>query len=451
MTPQRIAIAGAGLVGSLLALLLARKGHHVSLYERRGDPRKKGFIGGRSINLALSDRGWRALEMAGAAEAVRKVAIPMHGRIMHSVDGQLTFQPYGKEGQAIYSVPRGGLNKVLIELADELPNVQVFFDHSVRDIDLETGTLHLHHTGEDRHVEEVFDRIFGTDGAFSAVRSRLMRTDRFNYEQRYLSHGYKELEIPANADGSHKLETNALHIWPRGAYMLIALPNPDGSFTLTLFFPFEGEPSFSSLNSDARIKEFFEANFADALPLMPDYLQDYHENPSSSLVMISCEPWNHSDKVCLLGDASHAIVPFYGQGMNSGFEDCSVLMDLMEDYGDDWAGLFSAFSKKRKPEADAIRELALRNYIEMRDKTADPRFLLQKKIEARFSDRHPDKWIPLYTQVTFSHIPYDVALRNGERQDAIMQRVMNRPDIAEVWDSEAIEQAILNELELQEA
>lgn len=451
MTPQRIAIAGAGLVGSLLALLLARKGHHVSLYERRGDPRKKGFIGGRSINLALSDRGWRALEMAGAAEAVRKVAIPMHGRIMHSVDGQLTFQPYGKEGQAIYSVPRGGLNKVLIELADELPNVQVFFDHSVRDIDLETGTLHLHHTGEDRHVEEVFDRIFGTDGAFSAVRSRLMRTDRFNYEQRYLSHGYKELEIPANADGSHKLETNALHIWPRGAYMLIALPNPDGSFTLTLFFPFEGEPSFSSLNSDARIKEFFEANFADALPLMPDYLQDYHENPSSSLVMISCEPWNHSDKVCLLGDASHAIVPFYGQGMNSGFEDCSVLMDLMEDYGDDWAGLFSAFSKKRKPEADAIRELALRNYIEMRDKTADPRFLLQKKIEARFSDRHPDKWIPLYTQVTFSHIPYDVALRNGERQDAIMQRVMNRPDIAEVWASEAIEQAILNELELQEA
>lgn len=451
MTPQRIAIAGAGLVGSLLALLLARKGHHVSLYERRGDPRKKGFIGGRSINLALSDRGWRALEMAGAAEAVRKVAIPMHGRIMHSVDGQLTFQPYGKEGQAIYSVPRGGLNKVLIELADELPNVQVFFDHSVRDIDLETGTLHLHHTGEDRHVEEVFDRIFGTDGAFSAVRSRLMRTDRFNYEQRYLSHGYKELEIPANADGSHKLETNALHIWPRGAYMLIALPNPDGSFTLTLFFPFEGEPSFSSLNSDARIKEFFEANFADALPLMPDYLKDYHENPSSSLVMISCEPWNHGDKVCLLGDASHAIVPFYGQGMNSGFEDCSVLMDLMEDYGDDWAGLFSAFSKKRKPEADAIRELALRNYIEMRDKTADPRFLLQKKIEARFSDRHPDKWIPLYTQVTFSHIPYDVALRNGERQDAIMQRVMNRPDIAEVWASEAIEQAILNELELQEA
>lgn len=451
MTPQRIAIAGAGLVGSLLALLLARKGHHVSLYERRGDPRKKGFIGGRSINLALSDRGWKALEMAGAAEAVRKVAIPMHGRIMHSVDGQLTFQPYGKEGQAIYSVPRGGLNKILIELADELPNVSVFFDHAVRDIDLDEGRLHLYNSSENREVEEVFDRIFGTDGAFSAVRSRLMRTDRFNYEQRYLSHGYKELEIPANADGSHKLETNALHIWPRGAYMLIALPNPDGSFTLTLFFPFEGEPSFSSLNSDARIKEFFEANFADALPLMPDYLNDYHDNPSSSLVMISCEPWNYADKVCLLGDASHAIVPFYGQGMNSGFEDCSVLMELMDHHGDDWAGLFTAFSQKRKPEADAIRELALRNYIEMRDKTADPRFLLQKKIEARFSDRHPDKWIPLYTQVTFSHIPYDVALRNGERQDAIMQRVMNRPDIAEVWDSEEVEQAILSELELQEA
>lgn len=443
---EHVAVAGAGLVGSLLAVILAREGYRVSVYERRGDPRAKGFIGGRSINLALSDRGWKALELAGVDQAVREMAIPMFGRMMHGTDGKLTWQPYGKGDQAIYSVPRGGLNKLLLELADDYENVTVNFDSTVKDIDLDTARLHIEDRKSDQVKEVQHDRIFGTDGAFSAVRGRMMRLDRFNFEQRYLTHGYKELTIPPAADGSHQLEKNALHIWPRGEFMLIALPNPDGSFTCTLFFPFEGEVSFESLQSDEEILGFFNAYFADAVPLIPDLLNDYKSNPTSSLVMISCSPWNYNDKVCLLGDASHAIVPFYGQGMNSGFEDCTLLHATMLEHDFNWAEIFTSFSRTRKPQADAIRELALRNYIEMRDKTADPEFLLQKKIEARFSDKHPGKWIPLYSQVTFSHIPYDEALSNGQVQDAIMKRVMNRPDIAEVWDSLEVEQAILEEI-----
>jgi kynurenine 3-monooxygenase len=442
----RIAIAGAGLVGSLLAVIMAKRGHHVSVFERRNDPRAKGFIGGRSINLALSDRGWKALELAGVADQVRELAIPMHGRMMHATDGALTFQPYGKQGQAIYSVPRGGLNKLLLELADQHERVELHFGRSVNDLELDTATLHLS-SAEGAHETLQFDRIFGTDGAFSAVRNRMVRLDRFNYEQRYLTHGYKELSIAPNPDGSHQLETHALHIWPRGEYMLIALPNPDGSFTCTLFFPYEGEVSFAAIQTNDDVRKFMETNFADAAALIPDYVEQWHTNPTSSLVMISCDPWNYADKVCLLGDASHAIVPFYGQGMNSGFEDCSVLCEILDGANGDWHAAFHQFSSVRKPQADAIRELALRNYIEMRDKTADPAFLLQKKIEAHFSERHPDKWIPLYSQVTFSHIPYDEALHNGLVQDAIMKRVMNRHDIETMWNSEEVERAILNEIE----
>ncbi len=443
---ERIAIAGGGLVGSLFALYLAKRGFQVDVYERRGDPRRADYVGGRSINLALSDRGWKALERVGVADEVRKEAIPMYRRVMHDKAGELTFQAYGKEQEAIYSVSRGGLNKLLLEQADLNDNVTLHFNMGVSGLDLETNTLHLE--GDDgQKVAAQYDRIFGTDGAFSRVRNRLMKQDRFDYEQRYLDHGYKELTIPAGADGKHIIETNALHIWPRGEYMMIALPNPDGSFTCTLFFPFEGDPSFSSLKSEDAVMKFFKEEFGDAVPLMPTLAEDYKENPTSSLVMIRCYPWHYEDKVCLMGDSSHAIVPFYGQGMNSGFEDCTVFDDLFEANNGDWAKTFAAFSKKRKPEADAILELALRNYIEMRDKTADPDFLLQKKIEKRFAERHPEKWIPLYSQVTFSHIPYDKALRNGEAQDAIMKRVMNRPDIEQVWDSEEVEKAILAELD----
>jgi kynurenine 3-monooxygenase len=438
---EKIAVVGGGLVGSLFSLYLAQRGHDVSVFERRSDPRKAGFIGGRSINLALSDRGWKALEMVNMAEAVKKMALPMKGRMMHAKNGTTTFQPYGKEGQAIYSVSRGGLNKLLLEAADEHKDVSLHFDHQCKQLDLKTNRATFA-VGEKKEVLQ-FDRIIGTDGAFSAVRSRLMKTERFNYSQKYLTHGYKELVIPAKEDGTHRLDPEALHIWPREEFMLIALPNLDGSFTVTLFLAFEGEISFKSIEASGNPMVFFEEHFPTAIKWMPNLLQDYNDNPTPSLVMISCYPWHFEDKVCLMGDASHAIVPFYGQGMNSGFEDCSVFNDLFEEAGGDWGATFEAFSKKRFPEAEAIRELALRNYIEMRDKTADPMFLLQKKIEKRFSQLHPELWTPLYSQVTFSHIPYDTALANGEVQDQIMKAVMDRPDIHDVWESDEMEKAIL--------
>lgn len=444
---EHVAIIGAGLVGSLQAVYMAQKGYRVSVFERRPDVRGVELVGGRSINLALSDRGWKALDRVGLGSAVREMSIPMRGRMIHSVAGDLSFQPYGKQGQAIYSVSRGGLNKLMLEEVDKLDNAALYFDRKCAGVNFETGEVHFEHGVTNQTEKHTFDHVFGTDGAFSAVRKGMQRRDRFDYSQQYLTHGYKELEIEPNADGSHKMEVEALHIWPRGEFMLIALPNLDGSYTVTLFFPFEGPVSFDSLDTDAKITAFFTEVFPDALELMPGLIKSYHGNPTSSLVSVTCSPWNTSDKVLLMGDASHAIVPFYGQGMNSGFEDCSIFDDIFEETGRNWSEAFARFSTERKPACDAIRDLAIRNYIEMRDLTADPDFVLQKKIEKRFSKAHPNKWTPLYELVTFSHIPYHEALARGKAQDAIMKRVMQRPDIAQVWDSEEVENAILAELQ----
>ena len=443
---EKIGVIGAGLVGSLHAIYLARKGYKVEVYERRPDLRKAEILAGRSINLALSNRGWKALEGVGIDADIREMSIPMHGRIMHAVDGTLSSQPYGRDGEAIYSVSRGGLNQKLMNLADDYENVSYHFDERLLDLDLKTNEAQFENTSSKVKSTHQFDRIFGTDGAFSAARGRLQKTDRFNFSQHYLDHGYKELVIPANEDGSHKMEPNALHIWPRGEFMLIALANLDGSFTCTLFFPFEGEQSFSSIKTEQDVLDFFEEVFPDAIPLMPTLVKDYFDNPTSSLVTVKCSPWNYSDKVMLLGDASHAIVPFYGQGMNSGFEDCTQFNLTMDRLGNDWSKVFPTFSKERKPDADAISDLALRNFIEMRDLTGDAMFLLRKKIERRLHEKYPEKWIPLYSQVTFTHIPYHEALAAGKKHDRIMEKVMSRPDIHEVWDSEMIENEIISQL-----
>jgi kynurenine 3-monooxygenase len=443
---EKIAVIGAGLVGSLQAIYLAKKGFKVEVYERRSDMRKAKVSAGKSINLALSDRGWKALEGTGIADEIKKVAIPMYGRRMHLLDGTLTYQPYGKEEQAIYSVSRGGLNQKLIEVADEFENIDFFFNQRCLDINLGSNTVYFQNEENSQQQSFSFDRVFATDGAFSAIRQRMMKQDRFNYQQYYIPHGYKELSILPNPDGSHKMEKNALHIWPRGEFMLIALPNLDGSFTCTLFFPFEGKDSFESIKNEADLLEFFNRVFPDVPPLMPNLAEDYFSNPTSSLVIVRCEPWNHEDKVMLMGDSAHAIVPFYGQGMNCGFEDCSVFNEFFDAYAGDWKKTFSNFAKTRKPDGDAIADLALRNFIEMRDLTADPKFLLQKKIEGWFSEKHPDKWIPLYSQVTFSHIPYSQALKNGKRQDEIMEQVMNMPNIENIWNSPEVEQKILSYL-----
>jgi len=431
---KNITVIGAGLVGSLLSIYLAKRGHKVQLFERRPDMRKEKIIAGRSINLALSDRGWKGLEGVGIADEIRKIAIPMHGRMIHDITGKTNFQPYGKDGQAIYSVSRGELNKKLMDLVEAQNNTAIFFSQRCVDIDLEKATA-LFSDAENKTNKVSSDMIFGTDGAYSELRHRMMFTDRFDYSQDYLKEGYKELTIPPAEDGDWRMEKNALHIWPRGKFMLIALPNFDGSFTCTLFFPFEGEYSFSSLDTKEKMLNFFNKTFPDAVQLMPTLEHDYFHNPTSSLVIMRCFPWSYKDKALLLGDAAHAIVPFYGQGMNCGFEDCTVLEQIMQQEND-WQTIFKKFETERKPNSDAIAELALQNFIEMRDLVADEKFVLRKKIEAKLSAEFPDKWLPLYSMVTFSDIPYSTAWNEGKRQDALMQKVMNIEGIEKTWNTE---------------
>ena len=438
-------IIGAGLVGSLHSIYLTAKGHKVKIFERRGDMRKETIQAGRSINLALSDRGIKALEEVGIMDMIKEICIPMHGRYIHKSDGSKAYQPYGREGQFINSVSRGELNKKLMEMA-ERNGVEIFFNHKCETIDWNTNTITFHTNNQP--ADHNFQLLFGADGAYSAVRlQHQLHHDRFDYQQSFIDFGYKELNIPAGKDGAFMMDKNALHIWPRGNYMLIALPNMDGSFTCTLFFPFEGEPSFTSLDTKEKVNRFFKQTFGDAYALMPTLEHDFFTNPVSSLVTIKCHPWIREDKFALIGDAAHAIVPFFGQGMNCGFEDCSVLNGLMDKYPDDWNKILQEYQHLRKPDGDAIADLALNNFVEMRDKIADERFLLQKKIEADFSKKHPDKWIPSYSQVTFSPgIRYSEALSNSRIQEGIMKEVMNISDIEKKWDSVEVEQAILKRL-----
>ena len=440
---EKVVIVGAGLVGSLQAIYMAKKGYEVEVYERRADMRKQELNAGRSINLALSNRGWKALEEAEIVDEIKSIAIPMYGRIMHDERGNTTFQPYGKKDEAIYSVSRGELNQKLMSCADSYSNVTFNFEHKCVGMNLEENEL-VFQTLNGERIEVQADRIFATDGAFSAIRSRFQKRDRFNYEQMYLPHGYKELSIPPTDSGEFKIDKNALHIWPRGEYMMIALANEDGSFTCTLFFPFEGEKSFESLKTKEDVSQFFQEVFPDALEMMPHLLDEYFSNPTSSLVTIKCSPWNFEDKVLLMGDSSHAIVPFYGQGMNSGFEDCSVFNEIFEGNNRDWNKSFKDFSDQRKKDADAISDLALQNFVEMRDLVGDESFLLRKKIEKKIFEKYPNKWVPLYSQVTFSHLPYSEALRNGKVQEKIMDRIMEKENIKEIWDSEEVETEILN-------
>ena len=442
---KQISILGAGLVGSLLSINLAKRGFPVQIYERRPDMRQNSQSAGRSINLALSNRGIRALKAVGIYEQVVQEMLPMKGRIMHSQDGTLTFQPYGKAGQAINSISRGRLNEILMNEAEKA-GVHIQFNTRCCDVDFDQGvfTAQKANNGAATEPYEVASQlIIGADGAFSAVRSAMQKTDRFNYKQHYIEHGYKELTIPPNPDGSFRLRNDALHIWPRGNFMLIALPNLDGSFTCTLFFPFEGQPSFTSVQTAQDVMALFEQYFPDAIPLMPTLVDDYFANPTSSLVTIQCYPWVKNNKALIIGDASHAIVPFYGQGMNSGFEDCRVFGELLDQHSGNIKTMLDAFQKLRKPDADAIMELALQNFIEMRDKVADQRFLLRKQIEAHLYELYPEKWVPLYSMVTFhDNIRYSEALTEGKKKDQIMEVVMDKPGIEQNWKDLNFEQLV---------
>lgn len=440
-TPKKIAIVGSGLVGTLLGIYLKKRGHIVHVYDRSPDIRKINFSG-RSINLVLSDRGLKALRDIGLEQEVLRIGIPVAKRAIHTGSNKVNEQFYGKDGEVIYSLSRGLLNKKMVDLAEQA-GVEFFFEQKVWDVDLTTATISIGETERGEWITKEYDLTFGADGAFSRIRHRMQRQSMFNYSQEFLTIGYKELNIPANPDGTHKLNKNALHIWPRGNFMLMALANPDGSFTCTLFMPHDGENSFDELKTKEQLVVFFANHFPDTKEVIPNLVEDFFKNPTSYLVTMKCFPWTFSDKVALIGDACHAIVPFYGHGMNAGFEDITVLNNLIDHYGDDWANLLNDYENSRKPNTDAIAELSYRNFMEMSTKTADEKFLLQKKIEKWFSDKHPDKWMPLYSRVTFSLQPYTEALAIGDIQNQIMEEIMKMPNIEQNWNSEEVEDKII--------
>lgn len=422
---RHVTILGAGLTGPLLALYLARRGYHVDVYERRPDFRVHGAGGGRSINLALSDRGIRGLAEAGVEEKVMKDAIPMKGRMIHDADGRTDLQPYSRSGRHINSISREKLNITLVQASESHESVRFHFDLGCTDVDFDNRRITLRHEPTGREIVHEVDLLFAADGANSSLRQAMERdVEEFTSRTEWLSHGYKELEIPPGPAGEFLIEKNALHIWPRHDFMMIALPNPDATFTCTLFAPMEGENGFEAIGTDDDVLDYFRRHFPDALPLMPTLLEDWHRNPTSRLGTLFCAPWHVDGWACLIGDAAHAIVPFYGQGMNAGFEDCRVLNDVLKEHGDDdWENVLREFDLRRKRNADAIARLAVANFLEMRSKVVDEKFLRKKKIDAALADMFPDRWAPLYEMVTFSHLPYADAMEQSQRQDALLDRI----------------------------
>jgi len=423
-TSAKFTVVGAGLGGALMAIQLARAGHTVVVYEKRPDPRGGPANEGRSINLAISTRGVHALSQVGLADEVLATAVQMRGRMMHALDGRLTFQRYGVErDHVLNSVSRTGLNVLLLNAAEKHGNVRLVFGKRCTGVDLATATAAFAdvETGEPEWVEG--DVVVGADGAFSAVRQQLQRLDRFDFDQAYLGHGYKELTIPAGRDGAFVLAQDALHIWPRGEFMMIALPNQDGSFTGTIFWPFEGPNSFAELRTEADVLACFRATFPDAVPLMPTLARDYVATEAASLVTIRCRPWSYRDAVVLLGDACHAVVPFYGQGANASFEDCVVLSECLAEHAPDRTRAFTAYHERRKPHTDALADLSLANFVEMRARTASPAFLVGRRIEAAVHRLAPRRFVPLYTLVTFTRMPYALAVERARAQSRALMRL----------------------------
>lgn len=433
MQVKTIAIMGAGLVGSLLSIYLKRKGYIVDVYERRSDMRRSGVIAGRSINLAISDRGWKALAGVGLEEEVRKLAIPMHGRMVHAVNGELNFQPYGKEGQFINSVSRGALNITLMNAAENA-GVQFHFDQRITETDLGGTYAWMEDELKKERYKLQPDLIIGADGAFSLLRYTMMKTDKFNYSQQYEEHSYKELTIPAGEGGNFQLEKNSLHIWPRKSFMLIALPNQDGSFTCTLFHYTKGQNSIEAIKTKNDLNTFFDTYFPDVKHLMPSLEQDFFQNPTGSLVTVKCYPWVNGNSF-LIGDAAHAVIPFYGQGMNCGFEDCTILNDLIETNSGSWEHILPAFQEMRKVNTDAIADLARLNFIEMRDLVADAAFQRKKKIAARIAELYPGDFTPVYSMVSFSTEPYSAALKAYREQEQLLEKMLSIQGIDGDWDS----------------
>jgi kynurenine 3-monooxygenase len=418
---ESVSIIGAGPTGALLAILLQRRGVRVTLYEARPDPRRAAGAGGRSINLALADRGMHALELAGLLEEVERSVVPMRGRFVHQSDGSGALQPYGRlPSEVIYSISRRQLNDTLLGAALALPGVEVKFEHRLDDVDFGAQRARIKDLRSGRHIEVGMSPLLATDGAGSLTRRRMAAQGLIESVDADLEHGYKELSIPAGAAGASRMEREALHIWPRGGYMLIALPNRDGSFTATLFLPARGDPSFESLDTRAAIDDFMTRNFPDARALMPDCVDEYQRNPTGSLGTVHARGWHCGGTAALIGDAAHAIVPFHGQGMNCCFEDC-VEFDACMDRAASWESLFGEFYRLRKPNTDAIAEMALENYLEMRERVADPKFLLQQALALELERRHPLRFIPRYSMVMFHH---EISYRTAQERGAVQARLL---------------------------
>jgi kynurenine 3-monooxygenase len=444
--PDKITLIGAGLNGPLLAALLVQRGFAVEVYERRPDMRRVRMSAGRSINLALSTRGIHALQQAALWERMRSIILPMRGRMMHSIGEELTFQPYGKnEAEVINSISRAELNIALINAAEE-HGATIHFNRRCTGYDLKTGAIRIRdeETGEEMMLEAGV--VIGCDGSASSIRMEMLKLSRFNFSQQYLDYGYKELTIPAGPHGEHLLETHALHIWPRGNHMLIALPNIDGTFACILFLPFDGADSFAGLTTPAQVDRFFESRFPDAVRLMPQLADNYFTNPMGAMVTIKCSPWHVEGKALLLGDAVHAIVPFFGQGINCGFEDCTCLVELLDRHGADWPRLFAEFERDRKVNTDAIADMAIENFAEMRDRVADSRFLFRKKVELALEARYPQLFVPKYAMVTFHRIPYSIALARGAVQDRMLAALCESIHRVEDLDWEKADRLIHRDL-----
>jgi kynurenine 3-monooxygenase len=438
-----IVIIGAGLCGTLLGIRLAQRGYRVELFEKRDDMRLTEVEAGRSINLALSHRGLMALETAGMREQVIKDCIPMHGRLIHSGTGEKRFSRYsGREEEYINSVSRPGLNISMLEKADSYDNLNIHFGQKCTSVDLDHASATFKtRSGEETTIEASL--LVGTDGAGSAVRRSMMaRSTRllFNYSQDFLRSGYKELHIPPAADGGWQIEKNALHIWPRGKFMMIALPNLDGSFTVTLFHPYEGEAGFNKLNEPAEVRAFFEKYYPDVLPHLPNLEEDYFLNPTASLGTIRCYPWETYGKTVIMGDAAHAIVPFYGQGMNAALEDVRIFDELIEEFQGDWPKILAVFSEQRPKDTNAIADLALDNFLEMQSGVNDPAFIKKRQLEMELEDRFPD-YYSKYSLVTFRpELSYAEAMLKGRRQDAFLLELCAKHEIADLDIEEVFKQ-----------
>ena len=437
---REITIVGGGLAGALLAILLARRGWSVDVYERRGDPRLHGYAGGRSINLALAERGLHALRQAGADAEVMKQAVMMRGRYVHPLHGQPGLQRYGRDdSEVIWSINRGELNIVLLDIA-ESHGARLHFDQRLVRVDFAAGTATFAGNGSERTLP--FRALVGADGAGSTLRGEIARVVPLGERTEWLDHGYKELEIPPAANGDFRIEPNALHIWPRGHYMCIALPNDERTFTVTLFMPHAGPyPSFERVQDGEDAQALFERDFPDALPLIPDLRRDYEANPVGMLGTLYLDRWHLDGRAVLIGDAAHAMVPFHGQGMNCAFEDCVALADQLEAHPA-LADAFAAFQAERKPNAEAIQRMALENYIEMRDKVDDAAYLLQRQLELVLQERHPGRFVPHYAMVSFMRIPYAVALHRSEVQGGLLAGATRGVDSLDDIDWPALDAAV---------